>query len=323
MRVLFFGTSAFAVPSLEALVAARHAVAVCVTQPDRPQGRGLGVEPSPVKQAAERLGVPLVQPERVRAEQFAALLADVGVVAAYGQLIPADLLKLPAHGMLGVHPSLLPRYRGAAPVAWAILSGETRTGVTIFRLNARLDAGEMIEQQEVAVDPQDTTETLTVRLAGIGAQALLRALDAIASGRATFTPQDEAQATLAPKFTKVQGRIDWGAPAVVIERLIRGTAPWPGAFTSWGGAPLKILAASVCSAERASVGAGTIVEVGPEMVRVATGQGLLELKEVQPAGRRRMQMHEFLAGRPVRVGERFGGDTGQETGGGGPVRRAA
>jgi len=323
MRVIFFGTSAFAVPSLEQLVAHHHIVAMCVTQPDRPQGRGLACEPSPVKQVALRFGLPLSQPERVRLDLCDSLQVDVGVVAAYGQLIPDDVLKKPPHGMLGVHPSLLPKYRGASPVAWALLNGETTTGVTIFRLNERLDAGELIVQQSVAIEPTEHAETLTNRLAQLGAQQLVRALELLHTGRAMFTPQEESQATFAPKFTKAQGRIDWHQPAAVIARLVRATVPWPGAMTAWKGEALKIWSVSLPETSTAVSGAapGTIVHVGSDGVTVATGTGALCLHEVQAAGRRRMTIKEFLAGHPMRVGERFGGDRRQETRDGGTTTR--
>ena len=308
MRAVFFGTSAFAVPSLERLAASRHTVLACVTQPDRPQGRGLAREPSPVKQAALRLGLRLEQPERLDAAQLAPLAPDVGVVAAYGNMIRPALLALPARGMLGVHPSLLPKYRGAAPVTWAILNGETQIGVTIFRLNERLDAGAILRRQAVAIGPAEHAGLLLERLAELGADELLSALDAIEEGRETAVPQEEAQATFAPKLTKAHGRIDWRAPADVIGRLVRATVPWPGATTEWQGKPLRVWAASAHAAgSRASAPAGTAVAVGDGIITVSAGQGTaVDLLEVQPSGRRRMSVREFLAGHPVRIGDRFG-----------------
>jgi len=321
MRVIFFGTAAFAVPSLEQLVTHGQTVVMCVTQPDRPRGRGLRSEPSPVKRAALRLGVPLSQPTELEARQLGAVHPDVGVVVAYGELIPRELLSLPAHGMLGVHPSLLPAYRGAAPVAWALLSGETTTGVTIFRLNERLDAGEIVLQQRVPILPREDAEALTGRLASLGAERLLEALEAIGTGRATFTPQEETQATFAPKLTKADGRIDWVKSAEVIERLVRAMAPWPGAVTEWRGAALRVWAASVgpdpgaalyqpCTSPvqgQGGTGPGTIRAVAPDRLSVATGSGMLEITEVQPAGRRRMSVRESLAGHRLSIGDKLGG----------------
>ena len=305
MRVIFFGTSEFAVPSLERVAASGHELVMCVTQPDRPQGRGLRSEPSPVKRAAERLALLLAQPERSRADLFAALRPEVGVVVAYGQLIRRDLLELPAHGMLGVHPSLLPKYRGAAPVAWALLSGEGETGVTIFRLDERLDDGDVVLQERVAIEPGERSDALTRRLAERGADALVRALELIAAGRATFTPQDDSRATLAPKLTKAQGRIDWRQPAGVIERLVRATIPWPGAATARQGVPLKIVAAAAADAPERSAPPGMVIEVSSDRFTVAAGTGALVVTEVQPAGRRPMTAKAFLAGHQVKVGDKF------------------
>ena len=198
MRVIFFGTAAYAVPSLERLAAAGHTLALCVTQPDRRQGRGLTPQPSPVKQAAARLGVNMAQPERLDGRALAGVEADVGVVAAYGQLIRREVLELPARGVIGVHPSLLPKYRGAAPVAWALLNGETQTGTTIFQLDERLDAGPILSQRALAIEPSHTTATLTERLAGMGAEELVKTLEALEAGRITPRPQEESNATYAP-----------------------------------------------------------------------------------------------------------------------------
>lgn len=302
---MFCGTAAFAVPSLERLLAAGHTIARCITQPDRPRGRGLAREPSPVKAAALRLRVPLAQPERLSAAPLEGLGADVGVVAAYGQLIPRDVLALSPHGMLGVHPSLLPKYRGAAPVAWALLHGDTVTGVTIFRLNERLDAGDILLQRRMEVEPREDAQALTSRLAEAGAEALVEALEAVAEGRARATPQDEAQATLAPKLAKAQGRIDWRAPAETIERLVRATVPWPGASTAWRGVSLRVWRAAVGAGDSASAPPGTVAAAGQGIIRVAAGRGCVDLLEVQPAGRRRMGVAEFLAGHRMTVGERF------------------
>lgn len=304
MRLLFFGTAAFAVPSLEAL-AGRHEVALCVTQPDRPQGRGLRPEASPVKQAAQRLQLAVSQPDRLTAEPFAPLKPDLGIVIAYGRLVPRALLELPAHGMLGVHPSLLPVYRGAAPVAWALLNGDPSTGISIYRLTERLDDGDVLRQRTVPVEPGEDAERLTERLARLGAAELLSGVDDLASGRASWTPQDHARATMAPKLTKAQGRIDWRQPAEVIERQIRGTAPWPGAATEWEGAPLKIYKAAA-DPRATTASPGTILGKAADGVLVATGVGTLRITELQPAGKRRMSVKEFLAGRLLKAGDRFG-----------------
>jgi len=307
MQVVFFGTSEFAVPSLEALISHRHTLLQCVTQPDRPQGRGRRLAPSPIKTAALRHRLPLQQPESLHAGLFDAWHPEVGIVIAYGRLIRQDLLAWPTHGMLGVHPSLLPQYRGAAPVAWTLLNGETTTGVTIFRLNERLDAGDVLLQRKVTIAPGEDAEQLTHRLALLGAQALVDGLKAMAAGQAAWSPQEESRASVAPKLTKVQGRIEWQQPASVIERLVRAMVPWPGALCAWQGHELKIWKVSVDETpeRRRHTVPGTVMRVDERMVTVAAGEGALHLHEVQPAGRRRMTMAEFLAGHPMNVAERF------------------
>ena len=306
MRVIFFGTSAFAVPSLERLVERRHDIVACVTQPDRPRGRGLHPGPSPVKEAAGRLRLPLSQPPRPDAKALAPLRPDVGVVIAYGQLIGKDLLELPVHGMMGVHPSLLPKYRGAAPIAWALLNGEAGTGVTIFRLNERLDAGDVFLQEPAAIQPGEDAEALSRRLARQGADALAAVFDQLAAGTARAVPQDDAQASLAPKLTKAQGRIEWRQPAEAIERLIRATSPWPGAATAWHGETLKVVRARVDDPRASRHAPGTVTGAEASGIIVATGQGTLAITEVQPPGRRRMSVKEFLAGHHIHAGEQLG-----------------
>jgi methionyl-tRNA formyltransferase len=305
MRVMFFGTSEFAVPSLEQLVGRGHAVVLCVTRPDRPQGRGRECLPSPVKQAALRLGLPLAQPDRLAAGPLASLRPEVGVVASYGQLIGPEALGVPAHGMLGVHPSLLPKYRGAAPVAWALLNGDAQTGVTIFRLDERLDGGPMLLRKAAAVAPDDTTQTLTGRLARLGAEALIEALAMLEHGQARGEPQREPEATPAPKVTKAQAVMDWRASAAALERLVRAMIPWPVAATTWRGIPLKVWKAAVHAAPDGAA-AGSVVAVTARGIAVAAGDGALELQEVQLPGKRRMPASEFLAGHRITVGEKLG-----------------
>ncbi|MBI4343594.1 MAG: methionyl-tRNA formyltransferase [Candidatus Omnitrophica bacterium] len=306
MRLIFFGTGAFAVPSLERLVQARHHLVGCFTQPGRPQGRGLRLEPSPVKQAAQRLGVPVAEPARLDAAALAALKPEAGVVIDYGRILRRDVLGAAARGMLGVHPSLLPKYRGASPVAWALLQGERETGVTVFRLNERMDAGDILRQRTVPIEPGDTTEALTQRLAALGAEELVRGLEALAGGQAAFRPQEEARASVTAKLTKAQGVIDWRQPAAQLDRLVRAMGTWPGAMTACGGQPLKVLAASVGAAAASGAVPGTVVRVAADAIEVAAGEGALVLRDVQPAGRRRMSVREFLAGHSIQVGDMFG-----------------
>ncbi len=308
MRLVFFGTSAFAVPSLEALSTSGQEIVLCVTQPDRPQGRGLNPQPSPIKTAAQRLGLRCEEPTDLRAAttRLKRLAPEVGVVIAYGRLIPHELLTLPRYGMVGVHPSLLPQYRGASPIAWAIVNGESVTGVTTFRLNAQLDAGEIACQETVSIGPQETAATLSEQLAAQGGQLLVKTLTALEQNTAVFRPQDEQAATYARKLSKEDGQIDWTAPALAIDRLVRGMVPWPGASTTWQGQPLKLWLVSYTNDSIASARPGEIVKVDSSGVVVTTGAGQAIIQELQLAGGRRMPVREFLLGHDLRVGEFLG-----------------
>lgn len=308
MRIVFFGTGAFAVPSLRQLAARGHDLPLCVTQPDRPQGRGLASLPSPVKRAATALNLPIDESADLinSLERWRQLQPDLGVVIAYGRILPKPLLALPRHGMLGVHPSRLPKYRGANPIARAILAGERETAVTVFRLTERMDDGDIVLQRDAAIDAAETTESLSERLAREGAELLAEAVDQIAQGTATFRPQDGRQATIAGKFSKADGRIDWRKPAAAIERLIRAAAPWPGAHTSWRGTPLKLLRARVEPTPPCAQGPpGTVLAVSPDGIAVLTGDQCLVIDALQPAGGRRMTVREFVAGRRVNIGDTF------------------
>lgn len=312
--MLFFGTDEFAIPSLERLAEGRHAILACVTQPDRPQGRGLKRLPSPVKVAAQRLRVPVEEPEDIRRAlpHWQQLRLDAGIVIAYGRLIPPELLTLPAHGMLGVHPSLLPKYRGASPIAWSLLQGDATTGVTVFRLSERLDAGDIARQREVDVAPAEDAVTLSNRLARLGAELLAQTVEELERGTAVFHPQDERLASDAPKLRKAQGHIDWRQSACAIDRLVRAMTPWPGAFTHWHGSLLKLWATSCRDQDRTATtpappqaGPGTIKAADARGIVVATGQGDLIIHELHVAGKRRMSAQEFLAGHAIHVGERL------------------
>ncbi len=305
MRVVFFGTPVFAVPTLDALLESSHAVAGVVTQPDRPRGRGQKTTASPVKESAVAAGLPVLQPPSVKAAEFAndlsALKADIAVVAAYGQILTQQLLDTTRLGMVNVHASLLPRYRGAAPVHRAVINGDTETGVTIMKMVKALDAGPMIATERVAITAEQTSDELERELARVGAQLLVRTLDDIAAGRHQETPQNESEATYAPRLAKDEGRIDWAWPALRIHNLIRGLHPWPHAVTFASGRRL------ILHRSRAAVGAaakrpGTIVEAGGEHIRVATGDGVLDLLELQAEGGRPMSAREFLAGHPLAPG---------------------
>jgi methionyl-tRNA formyltransferase len=299
MRLVFLGTPAFAVPSLERLVAAGHDVVLVVTQPDRPLGRGLREAMSPVKQAALRLGLPVAQPERVRrpdsVEMLRSLAPDVMVVVGYGQIVPQSVIDIPPLGIVNVHSSLLPKYRGAAPAQWAIANGETRTGVTTMRIDAGLDTGDILLARETKIGPQETAVELNARLALIGADLLMETLNGLHGGTIAPRRQDSAQATLAPLLKKEDGLIDWGLPATSIHNRLRGFQPWPGAYTTFRGQTLHIWQArTVPDAEPRPLGSGSFLRLKP--LTVACASGALELLEVQLEGRRRMSAADFANG---------------------------
>ena len=299
MNVVFMGTSAFAVPTLERLVASRHTVAAVVTQPDRPQGRGRRITASPVKQVAVAHGLDILQPRRVSAPQLLTALKSLApqviVVAAYGQLLHPALLTIPRLGCVNVHASLLPKYRGAAPINWALIRGERLTGVTIMLIDETLDTGPILLQSDLTIDPTDDAGTLQQRLATHGAEALLRALDGLESGTLQPMPQDHAQATYAPKLRKEDGIIAWDRSAADLADLIRGVTPWPGAMTTHRGQPLRIWRATPMP--RSGTGqpgrVGTIDTLG---IWVESGDGYLVLGEVQPASARRMAAAAYARG---------------------------
>lgn len=303
MKIIFAGTPAFAATALEALLDGGHQVVHVLTQPDRPAGRGLKLQASAVKQLAQARQLPLSQPVTLRdgavAGQFAALHADVMVVAAYGLLIPAALLTLPRLGCLNIHASLLPRWRGAAPIQRAILAGDSETGVTIMQMDAGLDTGAMLLSAVVPIAANDDAQTLHDKLAITGARLILRALQDLPAAIA----QDAAQATYAAKISKVEARINWALSAIEIDRLIRTFNPVPGAYTVWNAQTLKIWRAE--PAAGAAAAPGTVLEAGPDGVVVATGAGAMRLLELQRAGGKRLAPSAFLAGTPVDAGTKF------------------
>jgi methionyl-tRNA formyltransferase len=308
LRIVFFGTPAFAAPTLDALLSSRHTVVGVVTQPDRPRGRGQKTTASPVKDTAIAATLAVLQPASVKTPEFAAelsaLQADIAVVAAYGQILTQQLLTTPRLGMINVHASLLPRYRGAAPVHRAIIDGGTVTGVTIMRMVKALDAGPMIAVERVPIGAEQTSEELEQHLARVGARLLLATLDDIAAGRSHETPQDDALASYAPRLTKDDGQIDWSWSAARIHNLIRGLHPWPHAVTFADGRRI-ILRRSRPSDAAPTKAPGTILDASGERVRVATGEGTLDLLEIQPEGKRPMAVRDFLAGHPLTPGTRL------------------
>jgi methionyl-tRNA formyltransferase len=303
VNVVFMGTSAFAVPALECLLASRHAVVAVVTQPDRPQGRGQRIAASPVKQVAAAQQLRLLQPRRASDPQLLAELTSLApqviVVAAYGQLLRPALLAIPPLGCVNVHASLLPKYRGAAPINWALICGERVTGVTIMLIDETLDTGPILLQSALTIDPSDDAATLQDRLAACGAETLLQALDGLESGALKPMPQDHAQATYAPKLRKQDGVLVWHRSADVLAHLIRGVTPWPGAVTTHHGKPLRVWHAT----PGAMSGTGTpgrVATIDKRGIWVETGDGFLVLVEVQPANGRRMAAAAYARGHGLR-----------------------
>ncbi len=303
MRVVFMGTPDFAVPALKALAASRHEVTLVVTQPDRQKGRGKAVLESDVKKCAESLGIPVFQPAKVKTEDAVAVLReqhpDAIVVAAYGQILSQEILDLPKFGCINIHGSLLPRWRGAAPIQWSVIDGDERTGITIMQMDRGLDTGDILLQESVEIGKKETAEHLYERLAAMGGPLVLKALDAIEDGTITRTKQDDAKSCYAKMLTKRQGEISWTMPAVRIERLVRGLNSWPSAYTFYRGKMLKIWDADAEPQKEMEAAPGTILGTTKDAIRVQTGDGVLVLKEVQPEGKKRMAVKDFLLGYPA------------------------
>jgi methionyl-tRNA formyltransferase len=309
MRVIFLGTPEFAAIPLEALAHdARYQVVGVVTQPDRAAGRNRAPEP-PVKRAAVRLGIPVFQPESLRdpaaVEQLAALQPDAGVVAAYGEILRKNVLAIPPHGYLNIHPSLLPRHRGPTPVPGAILAGDTETGVTVMLLDAKMDSGPILAQQRIPLPPDARSGPLTEQLFTLGSALLLEALAGYAAGTLDTIPQDDSQATYTKLLKKEDGKIDWGTAAIQIERMTRAYHPWPGAHTSWHGQPFKIIAAHAHPAWAGSAAPGMLLPQN-DSVWVATGAGAIELLNVQPSGKRPLAAADWWRGIKQIAGARLG-----------------
>lgn len=308
MRILFFGTAEFAVPSLDLLTASgKHAIIAVVTQPDKPKGRGRHMADSPVKVAALRLGLPILQPKRVRRESFLdaarELRPDVMALAAFGQIIPRALLDLPPFGPINVHGSLLPTYRGAAPIQYAIMNGETETGVTTMWMDSTLDTGDMLLKRVVPIAEDDTTGTLTPRLAQAGAELLVETLDLLAKGRCPRTRQDHALATFAPPIKAEDSLIRWDESAVRCRNRIRAMSPQPGAFATLNGRRVKLWQARAIPGGTGEP--GLVRAVTKEGVEVGAGEGTLVLTEVQPENSRRMGAADWARGARITPGDRF------------------
>jgi methionyl-tRNA formyltransferase len=312
LRVAFAGTPEFALPALRALASSPHELVGVLTQPDRPGGRGRHVLPSPVKLAAESHRLPVSQPARLSSDaELAALRAwrpDALVVVAYGLLLPPAVLELPRFGCINIHASLLPRWRGAAPIARAILAGDVETGITIMNMDAGLDTGPILLERSLTIDRADTTGSLQETLATLGAALLLEALEDIAAGRARPRPQPADGATYAPKVQKAEALIDWRAAAIAIERQVRAFNPWPITETRSAGEPLRIHAARAGTGAQGAAGreAGTVIAMEREAIWVACGEGSLAITELQRPGRKRLGAAEFARGGQLCVGQRLG-----------------
>lgn len=322
MKVIFMGTPDFAVGTLEALIEAGHEVALVVTQPDKPKGRGKSIQYPPVKEAALAHGIEVYQPKRIKEPECIEYLrkyeADIMVVVAFGQILTKEILEMPKYGCVNVHASLLPKYRGAAPIQWAVINGETVTGVTTQRMDEGIDTGDMILKEEVTLAEDETGGSLFDRLAQTGAELCVKTLTAIENGTATYTPQNHEEATHTSMIKKQLGEMDWTKPAIELERLVRGLNPWPSAYTHLNGKTLKIWKASVLEIEEcesadgstkdtkkttgsASSRPGTI-QVGKDTITVQTGKGMLQLEEIQLEGKKRMQTDAFLRGVSLETG---------------------
>ena len=311
MKVIFWGTPAFSLPALRALGDEGHDVVAVVTQPDRPAGRGRTLTASPVKVEAEREGIPVLQPEKARGDEFIAQLrelgADISVVVAYGQILKPEVLAVPRLGSVNIHGSLLPELRGAAPVQWAIIRGLPATGVTIMQMDAGLDSGPMLLRVEEPIESDESACELADRLAEIGAEALVEALMLLEAGQLVREDQDHSKATYAPKLDRETARLDWSLPAEEVSRWIRGLDDVPGAWSPLADrGPVKLFRPRVDEVRGGEP--GTVIDAGDSGVVIACGTGSVRITEVQPPGKRRMPAGEWVRGRGVAVGERFGGE---------------
>jgi methionyl-tRNA formyltransferase len=309
MRIVFMGTPDFAVPSLEALLKSEDHVVGVVTQPDRPKGRGHILAPPPVKTIAQRTGIPLLQPLKLKTQDFIDALAawkpDLIAVTAFGRILHAPILSLPPKGCVNVHGSLLPKYRGAAPVQWAVINGETETGITTMLMDEGMDTGPMLLQERILIMPEDTAGTLAPRLAELGGRLLIETIRQLKAGTLKPRAQDSSQATIAPLLKKEDGVIDWTRSAQSIANRVRGLSPWPGAYTFLDHDRWNIWSA-VAKPTHSNEQPGTIIDLTKHSIQIATGEGVLAPVEIQTANSKRMTVAQFLAGHRVSVGVRLG-----------------
>ena len=310
MRIIFMGTPDFSVGTLEALVEAGHEVVLAVTQPDKPKGRGKEMQFTPVKECALRHGIPVFQPKKVRdpecVEELKKYQADVCVVIAFGQILPKEILEMTPYGCINVHASLLPSYRGAAPIQWAVIRGEKISGVTTMQMDEGLDTGDMLEKTEIILDEKETGGSLHDKLAEAGAKLCVHTLDKLVQGDLTPQKQGESPTEYARMLDKKLGDINWEQSAVEIERLIRGLNPWPSAYTDWNGKTMKIWEADAVPGENTEKAPGTITDVTKDDFAVQTGDSQLRVRALQIPGKKRMEADAFLRGYQVKVGEHLG-----------------
>ncbi len=310
MRIVFMGTPDFSVPTLERLVQSSHQVVAVVTQPDKPKGRGKEIQMSPVKEAALQYGIPVYQPVRAREESFVqemrGLEPDVMVVIAFGQILSEELLQVPKYGCVNIHASLLPKYRGAAPIQWAVINGDRETGITTMMMDVGMDTGDMLEKAVIALDEKETGGSLFDRLSLLGGELILSTLEKLEDGTLVRTPQNHEEATYVKKIPKTLGQIDWTMEAAAIERLIRGLNPWPSAYTYFKGKMLKFWEAEVLAQESAEGAVcGQVLEASGDSLKICTGDGVLKVTSLQLEGKRRMDTAAFLRGYPIEKGAVF------------------
>lgn len=310
MKIVYMGTPDFSVGPLKALIEAGHEISLVVCQPDRPKGRSKEPSPCPVKECALEYGLKVFQPERIKraeaVEELKKYPADVFVVAAFGQILSKEILDMPRFGCLNIHASLLPQYRGAAPIQYAVINGDEKSGVTIMQMDEGIDTGDILLQREVAIDADETGGSLFDKLSVLGSELITEALSALETGSLSPVKQDGSKATHVGMLTKEDGRINWFRSAQEIERLIRGTDPWPGAYTSLHSKVLKIWKAEVADAEEDKGAQGMVVGVDKDSFLVACGRGVLKIKELQIEGRKRMSCADFLRGVRIETGEHLG-----------------
>ncbi len=308
MRIIFMGTPEFSVPALQALVEAGHEVTAVVTQPDKPRGRGKEVQMPPVKEKALEYQIPVFQPVKARAPEFVKILSDLApdvmVVAAFGQLLPKSILDIPKYGCVNIHASLLPKYRGASPIQYAVINGEKESGITTMMMAETLDTGDMLDQESVILDAEETGGSLHDKLSGIGGRLILKTLKKLEEGSAVRIPQDDSKSCYVGMIKKSMGDIDWSMDAVSIERLIRGLNPWPSAYTVWNGRVIKLWEADVVEKEYEGV-YGQVVEAARNCLVIKTGKGALTIRELQLQGKKRMDAGAFLRGYPITEGTVF------------------